>query len=47
MLTCPSRVSYNPFQNIGAVNPLSQLYINWKFQKYVSISTYHCHRASL
>ena len=27
------------------MNPLSQLYINWKFQKYISVSICHCHRA--
>ena len=34
------------FRIIRAVNPLSQLYINQKFQKYVSVSICHCHRAS-
>ena len=28
------------------MNPLSQLYINRKFQKYVSVSICHCYRAS-
>ena len=45
MLTRPSHVSQNPFRIIRAVNPLQQLDINQKFQKYVSVSTFHCHRA--
>ena len=28
------------------VNPLSQLYISRKLQKYISVSICHCHRAS-
>ena len=43
-LTLPSRV----FQNsLRAVNPLSQLDINRKFVKYISISVYHCRRGYL
>ena len=34
------------FRIIRAVNPLSKLYINRKFQKYVSVSIFHCHRTS-
>ena len=45
MLTSPSREIH--FRIIRAMNPLSQLYINRKFQKYLSVSIYHCHRASL
>ena len=44
MLTLPSRVFQNPLR---AVNPLSQLDINRKFVKYISISVYHCRRRYL
>ena len=45
MLSRPSVVSQNPFRIIRAVNPLSQLDINQKFQNYISVSICHCHRA--
>ena len=34
------------FRITRTLNPLSQLYINWKFQKYISVSVCPCHRAS-
>ena len=49
MLTCPSVHPTYPkihFRITRTVNPLSQLYINRKFQKYISLSICHCHRAS-
>ena len=50
MLTCPSTVHLaHPkihFRIIRTVNPLSQRYINRKFQKYISVSICHGHRAS-
>ena len=48
MLTCPSVHPTYPkihFRITRTVNPLSQLYINRKFQKYISVSICHCHRA--
>ena len=42
MLTCPSvHLAYPKihFRITRTVNPLSQLYIYWKFQKYISVST--------
>ena len=49
-LTCPStaHLAYPKIHFIimRTVNPLSQLYINRKFQKYISVSICHCHRAS-
>ena len=35
------------FRTTRNVNPLSRLYINRKFQKYISASVCYCHRASL
>ena len=49
MLTCPSVHPTYPkihFRITRTVNPLSQLYINRKFQKYISVSICPCHRAS-
>ena len=49
MLTCPSlRPAYPKirFRIMRTVNPLSQPYIIRKFQKYISISICHCHKAS-
>ena len=50
MLTCPSTVHpAHPkihFRIIRTVNPLSQRYINRKFQKYISVSICNGHRAS-
>ena len=50
MLTCPSTVhpAYPKihFRIMRTVNPLSQLYINLKFQKCISVSICQCHRAS-
>ena len=49
MLTCPSDHPDYPKIHFGItriVNPLSQLHINWKFQKYISVSICPCHRAS-
>ena len=50
MLTCPSTVHpAHPkihFRIIRTVNPLSQRYINRNFQKYISVSICHGHRAS-
>ena len=49
MLTCPSVNSACPkihFRITRTVNPLSQLYINRKFRKYISVSISHSHRAS-
>ena len=53
MLTCPCvhpaypkihfRITKRTFQR--TVNPLSQIYINRKFQKYISVSICPCHRA--
>ena len=46
MLTCPSVHSAYPkihFRITRTVNPLSELYINRKFQKYISVSICHCH----
>ena len=34
------------FRIMRTVNPLSQLYINRKFQNYICVSICHCHRAS-
>ena len=48
MLSCPSTVhpAYPKIHfRMRTVNPLSQLYINRKFQKYISVSICHCHRA--
>ena len=48
MLTCPSTVhpAYPKIHfRMRTVNPLSQLYINRKFQKYISVSICPCHRA--
>ena len=48
MLTCPSVHPTYPkihFRITRTVNPLSQLYINRKFQKYISVSICPCHRA--
>ena len=48
MLTGPTCVySKICFRIIRAVKTLSQLYMNRKFQKYVSVSFCHCHRVSL
>ena len=47
MLTCPSVHPTYPkihFRITRTVNPLSQLYINRKFQKYISVSICPCHR---
>ena len=47
MLTCPSVHPANPKTHsriTATVNPLSQLYINWKFQKYISFNICPCHR---
>ena len=49
MLTCPSVHSAYPkihFRIMRTVNPLSQLYINRKFQRYLSVTICHFHRAS-
>ena len=50
ILTYPSNVhpAYPKihFRIMRIVNPLSQLYINRKLQKYISVSICHCHRAS-
>ena len=47
MLTGPTCVySKICFRIIRAVKTLSQLYMNRKFQKYVSVSFCHCHRVS-
>ena len=49
MLTCPSVHSTYPkihFRIMRAVNRLSQLNINRKFQKYISVSICHYHRES-
>ena len=49
MLTCPSVHSAYPrihFRIMRIVNALSQKYINRKFQKYISVSSCHCNRAS-
>ena len=49
MLTCPSDHPTYPKIHFGItriVNPLSQLHINRKFQKYISVSICPCHRAS-
>ena len=46
MLTCPSVHPAYPklhFKITRTVNPLSQLYINPKFQKYISVSICPCH----
>ena len=32
------------FRIMRTVNPLLQLYINRRFQKYISVSSCHCHR---
>ena len=47
ILPCPSTVrpAY-PKIHFRIMNPPSQLYINRKFQKYISVSICHCHRAS-
>ena len=37
MLTCLFRLSQNPFQSNKNCNPVSEVYINWKFQKYVFV----------
>ena len=50
MLQCqPVRLAYPKihFRIIAAVNPLSQLYINGKFQEHISVSIHQCQRASL
>ena len=48
--TCPSTVhpTYPEIHSriMKTVNPLSQIYINRKFRKYISVSISHCHRAS-
>ena len=50
VLTCPSTAhpAYPKIHFIimRTVNPPSQLYINRKFQNYISVSICHCHRAS-
>ena len=49
MLTCPSvHLGYPEihFRIMRTVNPLSELHINRKFQKYIFTSICHCHRAS-
>ena len=49
MLTCPSDHPAYPKIHFGItriVNPLLQLHINRKFQKYISVSICPCHRAS-
>ena len=50
ILTYPSNVhpAYPKihFRIMRIVNPLSQIYINRKLQKYISVSICHCHRAS-
>ena len=49
MLTCPSLHPAYPkirFRIMRTVNPLSQPCIIRKFQKYISISICHCHKAS-
>ena len=50
MLTCPSTVHFAypkiHFRKMRTVNSVSQLYINCKFQKCISVSICHCHRAS-
>ena len=50
ILTCPSTVhpAYPKIhiRIMRTVNPLSQLHSNRKFQKYMSVSICHCHRAS-
>ena len=49
MLTCPSvHPAYHKIHSriTRTVNPLSQLYINQKFQKYISVSICSCHRTS-
>ena len=49
MLTCLSVYPAYPkihFRIMRTVNPLSQLYINWKFQRYLSVTICHFHRAS-
>ena len=49
MLTCPSVHPAYPkmhFRIMRTVNPLSKLYINLKFQKYISVSIQHFLRAS-
>ena len=33
------------FRIIRVTSPLWQLYINQKFQKYISVSVYHCYKA--
>ena len=46
VLTCPSaHPTYLKihFRITRTVNPQSQLYINRKFQKYISVSICHCH----
>ena len=49
MLTCLSVYPAYPkihFRIMRTVNPLSQLYINRKFQRYLSVTICHFHRAS-
>ena len=50
LLTCPSNVhpAYPKIhiRIMRTMNPLSQLYINQKFQKFICVSVCHCHRAS-
>ena len=49
MLPCPSVHPTYPkihFRITRTLNPLSQLYIDRKFQKYISVSISPCHRAS-
>ena len=48
MLTCPAIHPAYPkiyFRIMKTVNPLSQLCINQKFQKYTYVNICHCHRA--
>ena len=50
ILTCPSNIhpAYPEihFRIVRIVNPLSQLHINRKLQKYISVIICHCHRVS-
>ena len=49
MLTSPSFHPAYPkihFRILRTLNPLSQLHINQKFEKYISVSICHCHRVS-
>ena len=49
VLTSPSFHPAYPkinFRILRTLNPLSQLHTNRKFEKYISVSICHCHRAS-